>query len=99
MAGKAAEPERSGDMASRGEKPGSPGRASPADQAKPGDSAGRPDKATSADEAQLQFREALERKRAREAGTAAAPGHQDAGKIHSPHGPARSRRSFRRKSG
>ena len=99
MADKAAGPERSGDRASRGKRPGSPDRASPAGQAGPGDSAGRPDKATSADEVQSQFREALERKRAREAGTAGAPGRQDAGKIHSAHGPARNRRSFRRKSG
>ena len=93
MAGKAAEPERSGDMASQGKKPGS------ADRAKPGDSAGRPDQATSAEEAQLHFREALERKRAKEAGTAGTSGRPDAGKIHSAHGPARNRRSFRRKSG
>jgi hypothetical protein len=99
MAGKAAEPERSGDRASRGKKPASPDRSSPAGKAGPSDSAGRPDKATSADEAQSHFREALERKRAREAGTAGAPGRQDAGRIHGAHGPARNRRSFRRKSG
>ena len=99
MADKAARPERSGDMASHGKKPGSPDRASPADQAEPGDSPGRPDKATSADEVQPRFLEALERKRAREAGAAAVPGRQDAGKIHGAHGPARNRRSFRRKSG
>ena len=99
MPGKAAGPERSGDRASRGKKPGSPDRASPGGQAKPGDSAGGRDKATSAAEVQPQFREALERKRAREAGTAGAPGRQDAGKIHSAHGPARNRRPFRRKSG
>ena len=99
MADKAAGPERSGDMASHGKKPGSPDRASPADQAEPGDSAGRRDKATSADEVQSQFREALERKRAKEAGATGAPGRQDSGRIHSAHGPARNRRSFRRKSG
>ena len=99
MAGKAAGPERSGGRASRGKKPGSPDRASPGGQAEPGDSAGRGDKATSPAEGQTQFREALERKRAREGGTAGAPGRQDAGKIHSAHGPARNRRSFRRKSG
>ena len=93
MAGEAAGPERSGDMASQGKKPGS------ADRAKPGDSAGRRDKATSADEVQSQFREALERKRAKEAGATGAPGRQDSGRIHSAHGPARNRRSFRRKSG
>ena len=42
------------------------------------------DKAAPADEVQPKFREALERKRAREAGA---------------HGPAMNRRSFRRKSG
>ena len=99
MAGTATGPERSGDMASRGKKPGSPDRASPGDQAKPADGAGQRDQATSADEVQLHFREALERKHAREAGTVGAPGRQDAGKIQSAHGPARNRRSFRRKSG
>jgi len=99
MADKAAGPEGSGAMASRGKKPASPDRASPAGQAKPGDRAGRAGKATSADEVQFQFREALERKRAREADTAGAPGRPDAGKIHGAHGPARNRRSFRRKSG
>jgi Family of unknown function (DUF5302) len=99
MAGKAAGPERSGDMASRGKKRGSPDRASAAGQAKPGDSAGRRDKDTAADGVAPKFREALERKRAREAGTVGAPGRKDAGKIHGAHGPARNRRSFRRKSG
>ena len=99
MAEKAAEPERSGDMASRGKKPKSPDRESPTGEAKPGDSADRRDKAAAADEVRPQFREALERKRAREAGTVGAPGRQDSGKIHSAHGPARNRRSFRRKSG
>jgi Family of unknown function (DUF5302) len=99
MADNAAGPEDFGDMSNRGKKPGSPARASPAGQAKPGDGDGRRDKATSADEVQLQFRKALERKRAREAGTAGAPGRQDAGKIHGAHGPAGNRRSFRRKSG
>lgn len=93
MAGKAAGPERSGDTASHGKKPGSP------DRAKPGDSAGLPGNATPADEVQSQFREALKRKKAKEAGTAGGPVRQDAGKIHGAHGPARNRRSFRRKSG
>jgi hypothetical protein len=44
------------------------------------------------------FREALERKRG--AQTAAnAEGAQDTGKVHGSHGPASTRRSFRRKSG
>ena len=62
----------------------------------PGD---KRDKATAADEVQPKFREALERKRAREAGTHGAPGAKDTGKIHGSHGPAMNRRSFRRKSG
>jgi hypothetical protein len=48
---------------------------------------------------QPKFREALERKRAREAGTVGAPRGKDTGKIHGAHGPAMSRRPFRRKSG
>jgi hypothetical protein len=48
---------------------------------------------------QPECREALERKRAREAGTVGVPRGKDAGKIHRPHGPASNRRSFRRKSG
>jgi uncharacterized protein DUF5302 len=64
---------------------------------RPGD---KRDRATTpADEKQPQFREALERKRAREAGAHGAPGAKDTGKIHGAHGPAMSRRSFRRKSG
>jgi hypothetical protein len=44
------------------------------------------------------FREALERKRG--AQTAAnAEGAHDTGKVHGSHGPASTRRSFRRKSG
>ena len=62
----------------------------------PGD---KRDKATPADEKQPQFREALERKRAREAGAHGAPRAKDTGKIHGAHGPAMNRRSFRRKSG
>ena len=98
MAEKAAGPERSGDEASAGGKPGSPDQAGAAGQAKSG-GGGRQDKASSADEAQPKFREALERKRAREAGTVGAPRGRDPGKIHGAHGPARNRRSFRRKSG
>ena len=98
MADKAAGPESSGDKASPENKPGSPDRAT-AGQAKSRDSAGQQNKATSGDEVQPEFREALERKRAREAGTVGAPRGKDAGKIHRPHGPAGNRRSFRRKSG
>jgi hypothetical protein len=50
------------------------------------------------DDMKRKFREALERKRG--AQTAAnAEGAHDTGKVHSSHGPASRRRSFRRKSG
>ena len=50
------------------------------------------------DEVKRKFREALDRKRgAHAAGN--AEGAQDTGKVHGSHGPAASRRSFRRKSG
>jgi hypothetical protein len=57
------------------------------------------DEASSGDEARRKFREALERKRAKEAGTSQARQGKETGKIHGVHGPARHRRSFRRKSG
>lgn len=53
----------------------------------------------SEDELKRKFREALERKSAQEADAVSARGGKDAGKIHGAHGPARNRRSFRRKSG
>ena len=51
------------------------------------------------DEAKRKFREALERKRARETATAAEAGGSGAGKVQGVHGPASSRRSFRRRGG
>jgi hypothetical protein len=48
------------------------------------------------DEVKRKFREALERKRS---GHASAEGVDHTGKVHGAHGPAASRRSFRRKSG
>ncbi len=48
------------------------------------------------DEMKRKFREALERKRS---GHASAEGVDHTGKVHGAHGPAASRRSFRRKSG
>jgi hypothetical protein len=57
---------------------------------------GKPD----LDEVKRQFRAALERKRtARATDDAAAGGGRGQGKVHGSHGPAASRRSFRRKSG
>jgi hypothetical protein len=50
------------------------------------------------DEMKRKFREALDRKnQAHEEGQSS--GGQDTGKIHGAHGPAASRRNFRRKSG
>ena len=106
MADKAAGPEDPGDKASPGKKPGSPDQVIAGGQAKSRDGAARGDdgaardgKAAATGEAQLRFREALERKRAREASNAAARPGTDSGKIHGAHGPARNRRQFRRKSG
>ena len=48
------------------------------------------------DETKRKFREALERKRRTHA---TAEGADHTGKVHGSHGPAASRRSFRRKSG
>jgi hypothetical protein len=48
------------------------------------------------DEMKRKFREALERKRRTHA---SAEGADHTGKVHGSHGPAASRRSFRRKSG
>jgi hypothetical protein len=48
------------------------------------------------DETKRKFREALERKRSTHATT---EGADHTGKVHGSHGPASSRRSFRRKSG
>jgi hypothetical protein len=50
------------------------------------------------DEVKRKFRAALDRKRGAHA-SANAEGAQDTGKVHGSHGPAASRRSFRRKSG
>jgi hypothetical protein len=99
MADKAARPESPAGRATPGKKPGSPDQASAAGRAKSSDKAAQRGKATSADEVQPKFREALERKRAREAGVVSAPRGKDAGKIHGAQGPAMNRRSFRRKSG
>lgn len=51
------------------------------------------------DDAKRKFREALERKRAREAGPGGGAAGADTGKVQGTHGPAASRRSFRRRGG
>jgi hypothetical protein len=99
MVDKAAKPESPADDESAGREPDPQDQATATGRAKPRNSAGQQDVTGSGDEAQPKFREALERKRAREAGTIGAPGGKDAGKVHDSHGPARNRRSFRRKSG
>jgi hypothetical protein len=58
-----------------------------------------PERDDSEDEMKRKFREALERKRAGQAGNNAARSGQDTAKIHGAHGPAESRRSFRRRTG
>jgi hypothetical protein len=50
------------------------------------------------DEVKRKFREALDRKKQEHADGQGDGGH-DTGKIHGAHGPAASRRNFRRKSG
>ena len=71
------------------------------DPAQPADAAGQADKAPPSaradfDELKRKFREALDRKRGDHA---SAEGARDTGKVQGSHGPAVSRRSFRRKSG
>jgi hypothetical protein len=51
------------------------------------------------DEARRKFREALDRKRARNADSDGGRGGAGAGQVQQTRGPALSRRSFRRKSG
>lgn len=58
------------------------------------DNGGKPDM----DDVKRKFREALDRKRDMHA-DGSASGGRDQSKIHDAHGPARSRRDFRRKSG
>jgi Family of unknown function (DUF5302) len=69
----------------------SPAAEAPREDASP-EAAAPPD----LDETKRKFREALERKR-REHATAEGADHT--GKVHGAHGPAASRRAFRRKSG
>jgi Family of unknown function (DUF5302) len=70
--------------------------ASPAPEAAREDPAEETPAQPDLDEMKRKFREALERKR----GThGSAEGADHTGKVHGSHGPAASRRSFRRKSG
>jgi hypothetical protein len=58
-----------------------------------------PEPEDSEEEIKRKFREALERKRDKLADGNAPRGGKDAGKVHGARGLARSRRSFRRKTG
>jgi hypothetical protein len=51
------------------------------------------------DEAKRRFREALERKRGQQSGDRAGGQGKNSGGVSHTHGPAKSRRQFRRKSG
>jgi len=80
--------------AAKAAKPAKPAKAAkPGKPAKPG--AGGP---SDLDDMKAKFRAALDRKRGEHAGSN-AEGAQDTSKVHGAHGPAASRRSFRRKSG
>ena len=76
------------------EQPGA--EASPAPEAAREDPAEEAPARSDLDEMKRKFREALERKRSTHATT---EGADHTGKVHGSHGPAASRRSFRRKSG
>ena len=56
-------------------------------------------KESAEDEVKRRFREALERKQGKNAAANGSTSGKDPSKVHSAHGPAASRRSFRRKSG
>jgi hypothetical protein len=78
-----------------------PGTEAEPDPTQLADAAGQGDDAAPSAEAEFddlkrKFREALDRKRSAHA---SAEGAHDTGKVHGSHGPAVSRRSFRRKSG
>jgi len=70
--------------------------AAPQDEAPPGPEGKTKDTESDLDDLKRKFREALDRKRDAHA---SAEGAQDTGPVHGAHGPAVSRRSFRRKSG
>jgi hypothetical protein len=83
------------------EQSGAEAAPDPPQGAEPADAAGQVDDAPPSapsdfDEMKRKFREALDRKRGEHA---RAEGAQDTGKVHGSHGPAFTRRSFRRKSG
>jgi Family of unknown function (DUF5302) len=58
-----------------------------------------PEEQSAEDDVKRRFREALERKQGKNAAAGGSVSGKDPSKVHSAHGPAGSRRSFRRKSG
>ena len=74
------------------------GEPEPVTEAPPADEAEAVPAQPDMDEMKRKFREALDRKNQAHA-EGQSNGGQDPGKIHSAHGPAASRRNFRRKSG
>jgi hypothetical protein len=73
-----------------------PAEAVPAEDMPPAPEAATTKPESDLDDLKRRFREALERKRDAHA---SAEGAKDTGRVHGSHGPAVSRRSFRRKSG
>jgi Family of unknown function (DUF5302) len=93
MTDAASEPEAvNGEVSSGGET-------SSEDKVSTGTAGDAKDAGSSEDEVMRKFREALDRKRSKEAGAGGSRRGNEPGKIHGAHGPARHRRSFRRKSG
>jgi hypothetical protein len=69
------------------------------EQRSTGDAAPQEQQQSAKDEVKRRFREALERKQEKNAAVNESMSGNDPSKVHSAHGPAASRRSFRRKSG
>ena len=99
MADKASGPDGPTSEAGSTSEAGARNEAASRSGAGPSGSTSPGDGASAEDEARRKFREALDRKRAKEAGSGRGRGGQDTGKIHGAHGPAGQKRSFRRKSG
>jgi Family of unknown function (DUF5302) len=93
---------QSGGSADKGSDKPASGKAAPVSAVQDGDtSAAAPASDSGAgdmDDLKRKFREALDRKKGQQA-AGNAEGAQATGKLHDAHGPASSRRSFRRKSG
>ena len=107
QSGSEASPDQARPAAAAAQPDAGPSRAAAQPDAGPSGAAAEPDAAASGqqdgaqpdlDEVKRKFREALDRKRSAHA-NANAEGAHDTGKVHGSHGPAASRRPFRRKSG